>query len=182
MHMDISYILREEDYLQFNLYVASNSKVVKRRRILSRYVVPAAYLIFALISFYMNAMIMGVIFLIFSILWVLLFPAYEVKKYVKAYKKYIQSNLSRSLNNQVELKVKDDFIYLNDHTSEHKISIASLYELVELPSIFLLSSDVGSAILIPKDQIDVSLVKQNLMDLSRTHKIPLIEKLDWKWR
>lgn len=180
--MDISYILREEDYLQFNLYVASNSKVVKRRRILSRYVVPAAYLIFALISFYVNAIIMGIIFLVFSILWVLLYPAYEVKKYVKAYKKYIQSNLSRSLNNQVELKVKDDFINLYDHTGEHKISIASLYELVELQSIFLLSFDVSKAIIIPKDQIDVSLVRQNLMDLSRTHKIPLIEKMDWKWR
>ncbi|MGV6946350.1 hypothetical protein ACUY1X_15335 [Sphingobacterium kyonggiense] len=129
----------------------------------------------------MNAMIMGVIFLVFSILWVLLYPAYEVKKYIKAYKKYIQSNLSRSLNNQVELKVKDDFIYLYDHTSEHKISIASLYELVELPSIFLLSSDVGSAILIPKDQIDVSVVKQILANLASTHKIPFIEKLDWKW-
>lgn len=180
--MDISYILREEDYLQFNLYVASNSKVVKRRRVLSRYVLPGAYLLFALISFYVNAMIMGIIFLVFSILWVLLYPAYEVKKYVKAYKKYIKSNLSRSLNNQVELKVKDDFIYLYDHTSEHKISIVSLYELVELPGIFLLSSDVGKAIIIPKDQIDVSLVRQNLNDLSRTHKIPLIEKLDWKWR
>ena len=75
--MDITYTLKEEDYLKFNLYHIKNSKTGIRALNLQRFVPPLLYIVLAYLMTVVMEASLGVMIgyaLVISILWIVFYP------------------------------------------------------------------------------------------------------------
>lgn len=180
--MKLNFLLRVQDYLQFNLYVSSKTERVMKRRNRNRLIIPIFYALLAAYFLYIHAYVAAGLLFLFGFLWFLFFRKYEAKRYVKYFLKHIQDNLSKSIDKPVEILLGEEDIYAKSPENESKMTWQSLIKVVEIPQLFLLMMDRGVAILIPKDQVDETSVRALLEEKAAEYHIPFSEELDWKWR
>ena len=76
--MKIEYTLKEEDFLEYQLYTTSKSEPIRKKRLLSKFAVPALYLLIgAFFYFYDNNQNAILICIFLAALWLALYPRYS---------------------------------------------------------------------------------------------------------
>lgn len=92
--MKISYQIKEEDYLIHQLYTASKSRIIKRKRIVFWLMVPIAYASFAYLTYFQFRQYdVGYFMGGQALFWLVLYPFYSKWNYKRHYRKHINEHL-----------------------------------------------------------------------------------------
>ena len=75
--MTIEYTIEEADFLTHQLYIASRSERIKRKRKRSRLLVPIAYLVIGLYFYLQQQQNLGYAFFLIGILWFFFYPLWD---------------------------------------------------------------------------------------------------------
>jgi len=182
--MKIDIQLREEDYLTYQLYNASISKRIKKRRQRNKILIPILYFSFSgLTFFYANMVEVSIIFVVVGILWFFGYPIIEKKRYIRLYREAIQDNYKNRFGKTVSIEFTNEYIFASDSYSESKIQTNQIESLIEIPTLFLIKYQDGVVNIIPKDQIEdlqafVSMLKEMATNLNIEYKL----ENNWEWK
>jgi hypothetical protein len=181
--MTLSFQLSENDFLQHQLFVAAQSPSIKKSRKASLITCTIGFLILGLIFYLNEEHFLSIGFLVFAVITLLFFPAFQAKQLTKAYRHSINENYKNRFGKSVQATFTDDSILYNGSGSESKIALTSIGKVNELQDLFIVEITTGGGILIPKQQLEnVASVRQLLQDVSRKLSVPFVQELNWKWK
>ncbi len=183
--MKISYQIKEEDYLTHQLYTASQSKRVKRRRLVFWLIVPFAYALLAYLLYFnyrqlrMSYTIGGL-----ATFWLLAYPFYSRWNYKRHYSKHINEHMKGQFDQVVTLELGKEFVTIQDAKGNNSnITYSSVKEIVELPELFLIRLETSSSIILPKREFrDIKELQKFLGLIVTKHKTKFRKDIKWKWR
>lgn len=181
--MVLEYRLREEDYINYQLYIASQSKVIKRRRMQIRVVVLLLYIGLGVFILVQNRPALGLLFFVFGLLWFFFYPLQDAKRYVKHYQKAIRERLSAEPDKINRVWIEEEEILVEETGVKSRIELEELSEFVELPTILLARLKGGQSLVIPLNRPDMAEEARSMgAQLAQRLDIPYTKRLDWKWK
>jgi ABC-type multidrug transport system fused ATPase/permease subunit len=181
--MTIDYKIDESDFLTHQLFVASKSERIKRKRQRSKIVVPLIYITLGLFFLFQDKISLTILFFIIGLLWFFIYPLWERRHYIKHYKSFIEEHYKDRLGRTATLEFNNDFILAKDNGSESKLLTTELEEICEISTTIFVRLKGGQSFILPKDKItDFDKVKARLKELAGHLKIKyhLDEKWEWK--
>ena len=181
--MTIDYKIDENDFLTHQLFVASKSDRIKRKRLRSKIIVPLIYVAFGLLFFFQDKVSLTIIFFIVGLLWFFIYPLWERRHYIKHYKGFIKENYKDRLGRIATLEFSNDYILAKDNGSESKVLTTELEEICEIPTTIFVRLKGGQSFILPKDKItDFDNVKARLKELANHLKIKYATDEKWEWK
>ena len=181
--LTLKYSLDANDFLSHQLYVASKSAQVKKRRMRTRLVVPIIYVLIGTFLFFQKKEIFAILFLVFALCWFFLYPLRDKNLYRKYYQKFIQENYKERIGRKTEISFYDDHIFSKDIGAEGKIQMSELTEIIELQDVFLIRLKTGVSVIIPKNKIpNPKEIAKYLKNLANKLKINFNQENDWVWK
>jgi hypothetical protein len=181
--MTIDYKIDENDFLTHQLFVASKSSRIKRKRRRNKLIVLVIYAVLGILLFIENKYFLSIIFLAIGILWFFIYPIWEKRHYIKHYKEFIKENYKDRLGRNTRLEISNDYILAKDNGSESKILTTELEEIHEIPTTIFIRLKGGQSFILAKDKIaNVDAVKATLKELAAYLKIKYITDEKWEWK
>lgn len=178
--MKIEYTLKEEDFLEYQLYVTSLSKAITKKRLIAHFAVPVLYVVLA-IGFYLynnnqNAVLICVFL---AAIWLLIYPFYSKYRYKRFYLNHIKKNYTDRLDHVDSIRLGNkNYIYITEQNKDGKIAIKDVDKLVELQHHFFVLMKAGGAIILPKSYI---LNTENFKKEMATLDISYLDDTKWRW-
>ena len=176
--MKIRYTLTEEDFLQHQLYLASQSpRIRKKEQRAWKWISFAFSALGVLLIISDTGYPAGHVSVLFGFITVLFYPAYVKRKYVDHYRSFIQENYQNRTGYPADIELKEDHLFMKDKTGEGKLNLDELEKLVESQHHFFLRLKTGVSIIFPKDKIkDLASFQQGFQDAH----VPIEPELDWE--
>ena len=181
--MTLQFSLDKNDYLQHQLYIASTSKTIKKKRIKSWLTTTLIFFVLGLFSSQTDNIFLTYYFFIFSIITLIFFPFYQRYRYKKHYQKFINENYKNRFGEEINVSFEEKTIETFDISGELKINHSSLEKITETSSYIFLKVKTGGTLIIPKDKITKKdELKTKLQSLAQKIKIDYSLALDWEWK
>ena len=179
--MTLQYSLDEKDYLQHQLFIASQSPLVKRKRRRGRVIVPAMYFGCGIYFFSNDVTIGAIAFFLFAVAWFLFYPLWDKGVYVKYYKKGLDEHYKHRYGRLAVTELNEEYIRELDGDNEAKFSASEVISIDEIPGAIYVRLKTGTSVIIPASQINDS-VRSGLKELAATWKVAYTEDQQWKWK
>lgn len=180
----ISYSVAPEDYLTYQLYMASKSKEVKVKRRRNWLLIPLIYLVFSALAFFIGKQ--KNIALVFSLLaaaWLIIYPFYARWVYKDKFKKAIIKNNKEIFGKKVTLAIENNNLKISDTQNTSSKKLADIVSIHEISSHIFIKLKKGSSIIIPKVGLIASKDFINLIQtMSKQTGVKIEKELKWKWR
>lgn len=154
--LEINYNLTEEDYLNFNLFHAKNSKTVTKSLVLQRFLSPIVFLIAAFVfSRITDGSLVGalIIFSGMGILWIIYYPKYFYSLIARQSKKMLKEGKNDGLLGERYMILSDEGIVDSSVNGETKVKWAGIKKLEEDSDYFYFYNSSVSAYILPKRMI-----------------------------
>ncbi|MBO4233595.1 hypothetical protein FO675_04640 [Riemerella anatipestifer] len=181
--MTINYKIDENDFLIHQLFVASKSARIKKKRQRSKVILPLIYIAFGFLFLFQDKVSLAIIFFIIGLLWFFIYPVWERRYYVKHYKEFIKENYKDRLGRTATLEFNNEFILAKADGSESKVLTTELEEICEIPTTIFVRLKGGQSLILPKDKInDFEKVKARIKELADHLKIKYGTDEKWKWK
>ena len=181
--MTIDFKIDQKDFLTHQLFLASRSTRIKRKRRRSKMAVPLFYLAFAVFCLYEDKVWMSILFTLIAILWFFIYPLWERRHYIRHYKGFIKENYKERLDVIATLEFNDDYILAKDNGSDSKVLTTEVEEICEIPTRIFVRLKGGQSFILPKDKIrDLDNLKLRLKELSNHLKIKYQTDEKWEWK
>ncbi len=178
--MKLNYQLSNSDFLEYQLYTSSKTKMQNKKRFRTRIFIPLIYIGLAL-YFYLNSgnSVTAVIFSGVAVLWFFLYPTYSKWRYKKHFRKHVEENYKNRINKPAEISFNENSLTAKDLTSESKIDGTELKELIETKNHFFIKLATEVSVIIPKGSIENQIeFKKVVTDLGAIY----VDELDWVWK
>lgn len=181
--MTLTYQLNQNDFLQYHLFVASQTPRIKKKRTRSWLTVTASMALLGLLFHRSSDTFLAYYFFIFSIVSFVFFPLYQRMQYKKHYKKFIEDSYKDRTGKPVTIKLTDTTIETSDPGSTSTIKLSEMDHITETGDYFYLKLKTGGHLILPKTGInDQRALKHELKQLSNRLQIEFIEVLNWRWK
>lgn len=179
--MEISYTLELEDFLVNQLYIASNSKIIRKKRLINWLLIPVLYLVISFINYIDQDVVLAGIFLLFSILWVIFYPKYSKKRYVKHFTKHIKEHFKQRLGKPITMSFLDEHIFHKADLNESKVVYSDVIKIIKLSTNYLISLESGGNIILPLRNNDLG-IDNFINELKNKVSIEVSDETNWKWK
>lgn len=178
--MKLNYQLSNSDFLEYQLYTSSKSKVQNTRRFRFRTLFTIVYIGFGLFSYFINDNApLALIFAAIAILWYLFYPMYSKWVYKRHFRKHINEHYSNRINTSMEMEILQNSILIKDATSQSSIDATGIKDLIEIKDHFFILSKTDMALIVPKKSIgDIAEFKETVADLG----VSYVNALNWRWK
>lgn len=183
--MIIEYSLEEQDFLINQLYIASKSDSIKKKRQRNRIMVPIVYFLLAISTFMLQKTVSSwaIALLALGILWYFFYPMWAKRRYVNHYKAHINEHYHERMGIPVTLEIQDDYLLAKDRSTESKISAEELAEILEIPSLIMIRLKNRLAFPLPKDRLaNLDAVRARLQELTNHLNIKYDIDNEWEWK
>ena len=181
--MIIEYKIDKNDYLTHQLYIASKSERIKKKRMKNKVVVPLIYAIFGLLLLWIDKLGMAIIFFAVGILWYFIYPIWEKRHYIKHYEGFIKENYRDTVDRTASLEFSNEYIIAKDSGSESKVLTKELKKIDEISTAIFVRLKTGQAFVLPKDKIkNIDLLIMKLKELAKFLDIEYNLEDNWKWK
>lgn len=178
MPMKLAYTLAEDDFLTFQLFNASTSSRLQKRKTRARILFPVAFLSLALMFYLDSDTRMSAYFVGCALVFGLFYGKYMSWRYKFHYTKQVKHYYSGLFGNHICLDLQDGYLLTQDSTSEAKVKISEIEVINEISSHFFVKVSDANSLIIPKSQqVDALALKNKFKELN----IEINECLDWKW-
>jgi hypothetical protein len=182
--MTIEYSLTEQDYVTYQLYVASQSSLIKKRRMQTRIVVMLLYLGLGTFIVVQGRPPLGMLFFVFGVLWFFFYPMRDARRYEKHYRKSIREKLLGEEETVYRAQLQGDILYVKEDGVESSIELHKFSECVELPTVVLMRlKGGGESVVIPlKDASMAEEARKLARTVAAQADIPYTVRTDWRWK
>lgn len=176
--MILKYKIEEKDFLDFQLFTASKSERINKKK-RNGWILLTIGSLAAASYFYANQnTAMTIYFAFVAIIFGLFYPRYFKWRYYKHYKTYIKENYSKRFGQIETLEINDDSISSKDKTGEGKINLSEIEKVDETDKHFFLKISTGLSLIIPKKELN------NTDEVRTKFKVlglPVNDETNWKW-
>ena len=181
--LTIEYSLDEQDCLTYQLYAASKSPRITKKRKRNKITVPLFYGVVA-VFFYTQQNISGfILFLALGTGWYIYYAKWEKNVYLKHYKKYVKEVCQNQIGVITTLAFHDEFIFASDAGNESKIMNSEINSFVEIPTLILVQLKSGQAFAIPKSRLEnLQDTIVQLKQAASNASVPYRVENDWVWK
>ena len=176
--MTIKYTLDRQDFVQLQLFNATKSvSIQKKKRRETIYLILGA-LLAAAYFFIQGNMAMTIWFLLLAVVTIIFYPKYFKRKYRKHYEKYIDEHYAKRFGEKVELTLTNDAIWSKNQIGEGTIQLSEIDRADETQHHFFLHTSAGPSIIIPKRELDT--LDQFRAAFAKVN-IPVMDDKNWSW-
>ncbi|MGB0915103.1 MAG: hypothetical protein ACPGVI_03480 [Crocinitomicaceae bacterium] len=176
--MKYSYQLEEKDLLAYQVYTASKSERINRKKKAGR-IIMTIIALFLVLNFYSASNTMMTIY--FSIVaigvWVF-YPRYFKWRYTKLYSNFIVQNYSTKIGEEEIIEIDQKSIFIKDNTGEGKFDLSEVESLIEVQEHLYIKLNIGTALVTPKDQVTNY---QEVINKFKSLNLPIVDETNWKW-
>lgn len=181
--MTLTYSLDQNDFLQNQLYIASSSKTLKKKRKSAWLGSTSALFLLSIIFLYFGNTLFFFYFLLVSILALILLPTYQRKKLKKHYSNYITENYQYRIGKIVNIHFTESDIHTQDITGETTIRLSEIENITETTDYFYIRMKTKHVLIISKLKVyNPYDVKVELQRISQKLNVDFVEDLNWKWK
>lgn len=176
--MKLEYPIEQEDFLIFQLYTASQSEMIQKKKrkgwIGATVLFAATSIFFVVQENYPSAIYFGICTLLFGFLY----PIYFSWRYKRHYNKYIAEHYQNRFGIPVILEINEEEIFSQDKAGESRFKLSEIEQVNEIGEYFFVKISTGASLIIPKDGVgDADSVRNEFERLG----LKLNQMLDWKW-
>ena len=162
------------------LYMASNSPLIKTRRRRSHMLVPLAYVGFGIYAMATGDQVLATVLLFtIAVLWLLFYPKYSAWRYKRHFKSWINERHSELLGQEIEMNLKESAIELTMDGQASTIDWKEIKSLVVFESQLLFLLNSGSSIIIAQNSTYDT--KKFVAQVSQK-EIECIDASNWEWK
>lgn len=176
--------LTEADYLNYQLFHASQSQQIKKARKKVRWLLLGIVLLTAFALYQFNTqweLVMG--YAVGGVVLAAIYPWYQKVMYSRYYRKFVQENYRNLIGRDTELTIGGHELTLKDVDSETRIQFSRIEKIFEVPETFYIKLNTASSVIIPKSQLqNVDAMRKLLQDIASQTQIPFEHLPDWKWK
>jgi hypothetical protein len=181
--MTVEYFLDQDDCLEFQLFDASKSERIKKKRQKSKIRIPVLYLILGCLFYLLNSNPLALTFIIIGVLWFFIYPVWLSKFYIKHYRDFIKEKWTENSSESSIVQFETDAINIHSKSGEAKINIRETKEITETPKLILLKFKSGSNIIFPKGKISNSdELRRYLQALALRLNVEYTDETQWTWK
>lgn len=177
--MTIEYKIHEQDFLDFQLFTASKSdRINKKKR--NGWIFLTVGSIAVAFYFYLNQNnLMSIYFGLVAVATGIFYPKYFKWRYNKHFKTYIKENYSKRFGKIETLKINNDHIFSKDKTGEGKINLSEVEKIDETDNHFFLKISTGLSLIIPKRELEnIDEFKSKFKNLG----FIINNETNWRWK
>jgi Ca2+/Na+ antiporter len=178
----MKFILNKKDFLRFQLYTASKSKSVRKRKIAGWIIVTSFFIILAILFLNYKDNFLTYYFLIIAILTLVLYPTYIKWVYKRHYSKLVDEYYKNKIEIESEISFTDEFICIIDQSGEVKIKLSEIEEINEIGESLYLKIKNGVSLIFPKNSPDFDEFESELTEVVKKLSIAWNKELNWRWR
>lgn len=181
--MTTVYQIDEDDFVTHQLFAASRSASLNKKRKKMRLLIPIIYACFGLLGFIGNNYFMAVGFWIFAALWFFFYPLWIKHRYQKHYRNYVREHYKDRIGNPVSVELNDEYILAKSRGIESKVLTTEVEGINEIPSAIFVLLKNGQSFIFPKNKIaEMDTLTLRLKELANQLKVgyELNEKWEWK--
>lgn len=180
--MKLYYRLYEKDYLQHQLYLASISPRIQKKRKDSYFWILALFTLIAVFAFLYQNNLLGSFSLIASVITALFYPIYQRKQYEKHYSEFIKENYPDKQDENSYVEFTDNELIIHNEHSESRLDYSKIDKFVEIRDYIFVRIGTTSLI-IPTTRIDnATEVQEKLVSLAKIQSKEYIKNISWKWK
>jgi len=176
--LKLEYIIREEDFFNHQLYVASKSAAIQNRKKRSWLFLTLG---FALVGCYFlgaGDRTFGIIMILYALFIFICYPFYFKWRFKRHYKKFIKNNYYKRFNELISLDMDEENFHVSGKDSETTSKVSSIECVHETSSQFYLQLNNGMYYIIPKRSIkNIEEVKEQF----KQYGLRIKDELTWKW-
>jgi hypothetical protein len=181
--MTLTYQLDQNDFLQHQLFSASKTERIKKKRTKSWLIVTGSIFLLGFLFYQSANSFLAYYFLAFGVVTLIFYPIYQRQQYRNHYAKFIAENYKNRFGQIANINFSENTIETIDATGESKINLSEIENVTETGAYFYPRLKSGGHLIIPKSKIiDVSQVRTSLKNLCEKLNINFIEDLNWKWK
>lgn len=182
--MKIKYLLEEKDFLINQLYIASQSQRIRKKRLGNTIIPSVIYLLLGVVCYIkIDSFWILLGFTCISILWFFYYPIWERHHYIQHFQSFIHEHYQARFNQFVSLEFGEEYLFLQDDLSEGKVSNHSILSIIELKEHILLQLGVGQNIILPKGKIDnIEALMRYLETWAKDLNITYKNEQNWKFK
>lgn len=151
--MKLEYELDEQDYLDFQLFVASQSVSINKALIKGRFITVVVLLLLAIVFYFYNAPFITAGLVGVSIVHFLIFP----KHFRNSQKEYLRTHIREHYSNNFgvtsQIEISDESISDKTKMGEMIVFISGIDKIDETEKHFFVKIKAGLSMVIPKDKI-----------------------------
>lgn len=154
--MELNYKITEQDYIDFNVFHAKNSKAVQKQVTLQRVLVPIIYVVLSiLMSAFLDItfLIIFIPFLLVGILWFLYYPAYFYRLIKRNSTKMMREGKNDAVLGTHKMIFTEEGLREVSPKGEMTVSWSGIEEFSEGDTGFYLYNSGLSALIIPKKEL-----------------------------
>ena len=178
--MNLNYKLTNTDFIQYQMFSTSKSKLDNKKRFRSRILFPIILTGLAIYMLVNNEnTILAVVYLSLSLLWFFLYPTYSKWRVKKYFERHVAENYANRIGTDVKIEFKENLISMSGLTSQSEINKTELKELIETEIHFFLKMATGLSLIIPKRAIKNQFeFKAKVTDLGAEY----VNEINWQWK
>lgn len=189
--MILKYSIGADDFLNFQLFTASESPVVKRRRLKSKLAFAILYIAFGLFFVVDSKWIYASTFFVLAILWFFLYPMREKRMYERNYKNFILENYRNRFDKEATMEITNESIQTKDGVNKGKASLNEVSEIIEMPTAIYIRLNSAQTFMLPYERIEFvenSGVKNSqemilkLKEIAQLNHVKYTDKTNWVWK
>ncbi|MEM1326725.1 MAG: hypothetical protein AAGI23_12255 [Bacteroidota bacterium] len=181
--LQLDYQLIVDDHVEYQLYLASISERIQKKRLRNRIIVSIVYLILAVTLFLVASYMTGVLFLIIAVLWYVFYPMRDRKRYRKHYEAFFREDASNGKSSTIHAELTTSSIHLEEENSESTIKTTAIQFIDEIGLYYFIRFAKNKAIILPKSQIHHKAAFKNWVDMvTEQHNIERNTDLNWTWK
>ncbi|HTF02851.1 MAG TPA: YcxB family protein [Bacteroidia bacterium] len=180
--MTLTYSLSADDYLTHQLYTASRTERLRKRRQRSKILYPAIFFCLALYLLWERGLAVAWPMFALSAGWFFLYPLWESHHYLKYYRRFVEENFKTSFGKSVVVTFDPDYILTQTELGEAKLSYGAIEGFGEIETLLLIKMTGGQSLVLPKNKIEESeAVVAELKNIASRLNVPYNIELNWKW-
>lgn len=181
--MILNYKTNAQNHIDYQLYAASKSERIAKKRKAAKIYIPIIYLSISFVLLIGGFYIGSCCSLIFAILWYLIYPIYLSKHYVKHYSDFVNERIKNEPDYTTNIEFTKEFIFIKSEAGESKLNSTEIKEIIEISTITMVFLKLGTTLLFPNDAIkNISELKSFLKTYSKDLNIEYKQELNWKWK
>ena len=175
--LQIEYQLDENDFMEFQLFAASQSPLIAKKKRRSWLLLSLASTALT-INFIINqGNFLAVYFGVVSASIIMFYPRYINWQYKRHFRKHIRENYVNRFGTIEYLEFHDDHLFVRDKIGEGTINVSEVECVDETPNHFFLKVSTGMSIIIPKNGLsNLDEIREEFQRLG----IVINNHLDWK--
>lgn len=180
MILEIS--LTKDDFLAHQLFNASRSERIRKKRRRNRYIVSILYIIIGLCFYLLDKSYPAVIFPVIGFVWIFVYPLWSRRQYRRHYAAHIDDHYSYRIGRKMNLSVEEDSLVTQDETGEGRVALSEVDGIFEIPSHFLIHLKTGVSFILPKSSLPENDLEVFVAQVESSTGVKRESFPNWKWR